>query len=153
MALDAELKTTLLNTAHWLADTNDPWWVLGSAAIALLGIDPRSIGDIDVLVSERDALALMKRRSLKNHSDGGTDKFRSNIFVLPILGKRRVEVMAGYKICLANEWKPIWPKTRNPVDISGTSLWVPDAAEQIELLRMLNRPKDLERVELIERAI
>ena len=153
MALDAELKTTLLRTADWLADTNDPWWVLGSAAIALLGIDPKGIADIDVLVSERDALALMKRHSLKNHSDGGTDQFRSNIFVLPKLGTYRVEVMAKYEIRQANQWKRVWPKTRIPVDISGTFLWVPDAAEQIKILRMLNRPKDFERIEQIERAI
>ena len=153
MALDAELNTTLLRTAEWLAGNNDPWWVLGSAAIALMDIDPRGIGDIDVLVSERDALALIKRHSLKNYSDGGTDRFRSNFFILPVLGRYRVEVMAGYKIRQADKWAPVWPKTRIPVNISGTSLWVPEATEQIEILRMLNRPKDLARAEQIERAI
>ncbi|MEO1552846.1 MAG: hypothetical protein AAFR82_02850 [Pseudomonadota bacterium] len=153
MALEAALKTTLLRTADWLAGTRDPWWVLGSAAIALLGIDPHGIGDIDVLVSERDAKALIERHSLTNQSDGGTDKFRSNVFILPALGKYRVEIMAGYEIRLANEWTPVWPQTRRSVDLSGTSLWVPDAAEQIEILRMLNRPKDLDRIERIARAI
>lgn len=61
--------------------------------------------------------------------------------------------MSGYKTRQADKWAPVWPKTRIPVNISGTSLWVPEATEQIDILRMLNRLKGLARAEQIERAI
>lgn len=153
MELDADLKDTLLRTSDWLADTKDPWWILGSAAIALLGVDPNGVRDIDVLVSERDAEALMIHHSLENRFDGGTTCFRSNTFILPNLGALRVEVMAGYEIRVKDEWLNVWPQTRFSVVVSGSVLWIPEAREQIEILRMLNRPKDLGRIELIEAAI
>ena len=153
MDLNAELKDSLSRTADWLADTRDPWWILGSAAIALIGVNPNGVRDIDVLVSEQDAQDLMTRNCLENQSDGGTARYHSNTFLLPELGPYRVEVMAGYKIRSNDEWANVWPRTRVAVEVAGSILWVPEASEQIDILRRLNRPKDRSRIELIKTAI
>ncbi len=139
-------QMTLQQVADLLADTQDPWWVLGSAAMALIGGDPGEVGDIDVLVSGRDAEALMQAFALTNQADGGTPQFRSDYYLVPQLGALRVEIMAGYQICCGDAWQPVTPASRQAVTVGPATLLVPDRQEQIELLQRLGRPKDLARL-------
>lgn len=139
-------QTALKRVSELLSNTADPWWVLGSAAMALIGVNPGEVRDIDVLVSNRDAQALMKHHALINAADGGNDRFRSAVFLLPELGDVRVEIMAGYEIRTGGTWTPVCPVTREKVSVGGSEVFVPTAAEQIDILRQLNRPKDLARL-------
>lgn len=140
-------QTTLRATADFLGDTDDPWWVLGSAAMALVGIDPGAVRDIDVLVSPRDAQKLMHARGLTNQADGGTDRFRSDCFLQPQLGEIPVEVMSGYQIFEGGSWLPVSPASRLAVRVGEATVSVPDRTDQIALLKRLGRPKDLERLQ------
>lgn len=139
-------RFALRRVAAFLSSTTDPWWVLGSAAMALSGIDPGGIRDVDVLVSKRDAKALMARYALKNSADGGTERYRSAIFLMLDLGERRVEIMAGYEIRAGDRWERVEPGTRDPVKIDEAVLFVPSVEDQIAILRQLGRPKDLARL-------
>ena len=139
-------QTALRATADFLSDTTDPWWVLGSAAMALIGVDPGEVRDIDVLVSPRDAQALMRAHSLANLADGGTDRFRSDYFLQPNLGEIPVEVMSGYQIFESGRWLPVAPASRLAVTVGGATVFVPDRTDQIDLLKRLGRPKDLNRL-------
>lgn len=137
----------LQRIADYLSDTEDPWWVLGSAAMALIEIDPGDIRDIDVLVSERDADALIRKHSLTNMADGGTDGFRSNFFLTPNLGQVPVEIMAGYQIRTAGAWQVVEPKTRLRIPVGSAAIFVPDRDEQMHFLKRLGRPKDRDRLQ------
>lgn len=137
----------LERVAELLADAEDPWWVLGSAAMALIGIDPGDIGDIDVLVSGRDAEALMQAFALPNQADGGTSHFRSDYFLVPPLGDVRVEIMAGYHIRSGDGWQRVTPASRQAVVVGSATLFVPERDDQIELLERLGRKKDLARLD------
>lgn len=134
---------------HFLADCLDPWWVLGSAAIALCGVNPSGVRDIDVLVSSRDSDRLMRLHDLENSADGGNSLFRSDIFLLPDLGKIRVEIMSNYEINSNSGWKKLAPLSRLAIDLEDTTLFVPNVQEQIEILHALGRPKDLKRAEAL----
>jgi hypothetical protein len=49
-----ELGETLARVADALAEARQPWWIIGSAAVALHGADV-TVGDVDVLLGEADA--------------------------------------------------------------------------------------------------
>ena len=145
--LSSRHQTSLQRIAEFLSETSDPWWVLGSAAMALICVDPGQIRDIDLLVSKRDAEALMRAHHLDNQADGGTDRFRSTYFLKPDLGEIPVEIMAGYEICEADAWRPVTLKSRLSIEVGSSRLFVPDRGEQIDLLKRLGRPKDQARLQ------
>lgn len=140
-------QTALRATADFLSGTENPWWVLGSAAMALIGVDPGEIRDIDVLVSPSDARMLMRTHGLTNQADGGTDRFRSDCFLRPALGALPVEVMSGYQIFERGNWMPVAPASRQAVRIGDATIFVPDRADQITLFQRLGRPKDMDRLQ------
>lgn len=152
MLFQSDHIETLKSLARFLSATKDPWWVLGSAAIALTGTDPDGIRDIDVLVSLRDSAELMRLHQLENQADGGNALFRSDVFLRPQLGSVPVEVMSNYCINADGEWDPLSPKTRESVELAGAQLYVPDLLEQLTILRSLGRPKDLQRIALLQSA-
>jgi len=139
-------QKALHRVADLLADTKDPWWVLGSAAMALIGVDPGEVNDIDVLVSSRDAERLMTSFALTNQADGGTSQFRSSYFLIPDLGEVRVEIMADYQVRRGNAWAPVNPASRQAIAVGTATLFIPDREDQIQLLERLGRAKDLDRL-------
>ena len=47
--LASDLLETLVTTADAMPDAQDPWWVISSAAVALHGLAPIEVGDVDLL--------------------------------------------------------------------------------------------------------
>ena len=126
----------------------DNWVLIGSAAAKLAGADVGRINDIDLLLSKRDIQAL------ENHWADRvilpairSEQFRSEVFdrfdaPLPI------EAMTGFELRLANgEWTRISPKTR----IQHGVMFAPDIEEQIAMLKLMNRPKDTQRIAALMR--
>ncbi|MEO0551094.1 MAG: hypothetical protein AAFZ91_14330 [Pseudomonadota bacterium] len=144
--LNAELIETLHKLATFLAPTEDPWWVLGSAAVALKGYDPGHVRDVDVLVSVEDAKRLMARWSVRNRIDGGTDLYRSSYFLLPDLGAVRVEIMAGYQIKQGGHWQHVRPTSREAIELDVAEIFVPSDVELIGFFEQLDRDKDKLRI-------
>ena len=62
--LSHALTETLMRVGRELKTLQNPWWILGSSAIAILGYEAGPIGDVDILVSERDAVHLMSAHGL-----------------------------------------------------------------------------------------
>lgn len=148
--LSRNLILTLQGAASFLAIAKDPWWVLGSAAVALKGYDAGEVGDVDILVSEADASRLMARHGLKNKQDGGTALFRSSFFLLPELGPVRVEAMAGYEICERGTWAPVWPSSREIIHLCKAGLFVPSDQNLIDIFKRLGRDKDRLRINAMQ---
>ncbi len=128
----------------------DDWILIGSAAAKIAGADVGHINDIDLLLSERDIHAL------KNHWRGKrvlpaapSDQFRSRLFYrfeapLPI------EAMAEFEIKHpTGEWMRIEPKSRKQYG----ALFAPAVSEQIDILKLMDRPKDAPRIEALTRLI
>jgi hypothetical protein len=74
-----DLSATLNSLAGAMTAAEDDWWIFGSAAAALHGVEVDCVTDIDVLVSSADAHRLMAKYSLANLADGGSDRFRSDV--------------------------------------------------------------------------
>ncbi len=144
------LTQTLLKLAHYLSQVEDPWWILGSAAVYLKGYDPGRVGDVDVLVSEQDAVRLMSRHGWSNDKDGGTKRYRSGYVLRPDLGTLPVEILANYEIMSRQTWEPVWPASRLKGMHFGRAFYVPSDEELVEIFRRLERPKDFDRIRAMQ---
>lgn len=128
-----------------MASANDDWWIIGSAAVALHGAVPVTVADVDVLCSERDALAVVARLGLSMAAGGADPLFASAVFarweVLPLA----VEFMAGFRVRGA----AVALITRELVRVAGGVVAVPSREELRGLLVRFGREKDLVRVGLL----
>ena len=85
--------------------------------------------------------------------DPGEGLFRSAVFGRASDQPLLVEVMAELETRDGAEWRPAAFTTRHRVVLDDVDLFVPDIRDHIALYRLFGRPKDLVRVEQLERLI
>ena len=144
------LAATLDVVAEGCSDLADPWWVFGSAGMALVGVPGLSPPDVDLIVSERDARTLLERWSAKPLEAAASPLFRSRIFAKAHVAALPIEIMAGFEAFSDGAWAPVVPATRQALDWNGQRLFTPSAAEHAAICRRFGRPKDLARVALLD---
>jgi len=148
--LPHDLQDGLIAVGEAARDLREPWWIFGGAAMALYGLTDIHVPDIDVLCAPRDARSLLGALGGVVIPDPGEGLFRSAVFGRapdqPIL----VEVMADLE---TRDWTPVAFGSRRRVFVEDTPLFVPDIRDHIALYRLFGRPKDLARVEQLERLI
>ena len=147
--LDSELRHTLVMLADALRGARDPWWIISSAAVALHGVAPIMVGDVDVLTSVGDARRLMEKIGIVPVTDGANSVFKSTLFARWETPPLVVEIMAGFYVATSKRWTEVSPRTRVPILVDGCSVYVPDRAELAGMLLLFGRQKDLERVRLL----
>lgn len=125
----------------------DRWWVIGSAAMALHGVEGLAVGDIDLLMSRGDAVRLLERHGIAVVAGSAHDRFRSDVFGRLCLGGYPVEVMAGFHVHDGAGWREVVAESRMPM--LGGAIFVPSVAELIAMCRLFGRPKDAERERLL----
>ncbi|MBN8501891.1 MAG: hypothetical protein J0M19_12145 [Sphingomonadales bacterium] len=132
-----------------MAHARHPWWILGSVAVMLHGGTPGQIGDIDVLLDRRDCASVFDRLGLTVKAGQADARFRSDIFHRWTGSLMPVELFAGFSVRDAGRWHEYIPRTRIAVMVQAETVFVPDRAELVALLRRFGRPKDLERAALL----
>ena len=151
--LDPRLLTTLERLAPFTSELADRWWLFGSAAMALHGARPLALGDVDLLVSRTDASALLDRLGLPLAPGTTSDRFRSEIFACWREPPLAVEILAGFHVRVSEVWQEVRPNTRRSIQLPFGTLWVPDVPELIAMCRLFGRPKDFERIRLLEALV
>lgn len=146
MDLPPDLEKTLAEVADLAADASEPWWIIGSAAVALHGARVANIRDIDLMMSRADARHFLERAGVMSTPDTGHPKFRSEVFGTWRMPPLPVEIFAGFSLADSEGWRPVLLQTRQAVSVAGRTLYVPSKTELRELLLSFGRPKDLERV-------
>lgn len=119
------------------AAARDPWWIIGSAAMALHGVTGLEVGDIDLLMSRRDADALLRSRGVDPAPGEAGGRFRSDVFGRWSAGGFVIETMGGFHV----DGVELVPRSR----IEAAGLFVPSVAELIAMCELFGRPKDAER--------
>jgi len=125
----------------------DPWWLIGSTAMLLSGVDGVVPGDIDVLTSERDAEAFVARHADMldgNHRPPGDALFRSR-FARFRFSPLPVEVMGGLQVRRDGAWVPVRIEATRMVDCGGALVPAPEPTEQLRLFEWFGRDKDLDK--------
>ena len=145
----AGLEPTLAVVSSLASRLRDDWWIIGSAAIALTGI-AIEVPEVELLLSERDAGALLAGWAQPRPATEGQDRFRS------IHGEHTatpipIEIMGGLEVCTGGTWVPVTPGTRDRIELAGGAVYIPDAADQLALLLMFRRTRDLVRAEMLVR--
>ena len=150
---DLDLTPRLVETLGLVARAGrglaEPWWVFGSAAMALAGVRGLDPPDVDVISTASGARALLARLGGET-VEGAPGRFRSAVFGKAQDGPLPVEVMGGFEVATAAGWTAVTLDTRRRVAWPGGALWIAEAAEQAAVCRLFGRPKDLTRASLLD---
>lgn len=143
------LERGLRAVAGAMADARDPWWIIGSAAVALLGGASVHVADLDVLLSPADALRVLPALGLHPGPGGVDSRFRSSIYARWEEPELPVEFMADFDLCQNGVWQAVLPATRIAHHLGDVVLYTPERAEMRAILQGFGRPKDLRRADLL----
>ena len=141
-----ELCATLHGVAGAMASFPDGWWIIGSAALTLHGIDAGPVDDVDLLIEPGLADAVFDQLGIAPIVLPPDSLFRSTAFARWNAAPVAVEVMAGLDVAVAGRWQRVEPRTRQRIVKSGGPLFVPDQQELLALFRLFGRPKDAPRI-------
>ncbi len=129
-----------------MASFPDGWWIIGSAALTLHGIDAGPVGDVDLLIEAGLADAVFDRLGITPVVLPPDPQFRSTAFARWGAALVPVEVMAGLDVAVAGHWQRVEPRTRQRIMKTDGPLFVPDRQELLALFRLFGRPKDAPRI-------
>lgn len=138
--MDQRLAGTLDILSTLAAELRGPWWVIGSTAAVLVGAH-NEVADVDLLTSECDARMLLKEQS--SEPPLPSPLFHSSVFGRLSIAPLPVEIMAGLKV----RGELLVPRSRVGISWRKKALYVPSVEEQIEILQLFGRAKDLRRAE------
>lgn len=150
LRLPEALEQTLPRVAALMSGATDPWWIISSAAVALHGAGLQDVRDVDVLASASDAAKILSRIGLAAVPGGHDSRFRSRLFGSWREPPLPVEIMADFEVRTAAGWQAVTFETRDEITVKGHSVFVPSIAELKQLLLTFGRPKDLQRLKLLD---
>ncbi len=145
------MSPALIRSAECIArvmPANADWWIIGSAALALSGIDvePR---DIDVFAASNVIEAARMVLGVPA-VPSGSDRFRSSpYFQFCPDGGVDIDFMGGLQVKSADGWIDLRIKSKVVVTCGNASLFVPSLDDQLSILTLFGRPKDQARAALI----
>lgn len=124
-----------------------PWWIIGGAATALMTGDFSDVHDVDVLLAPQDARRLIAELDLVDGSDGRTGRFRSEVYGTWSAPPLSIDLLGGFQVKVGNNWTSIAPTTRCPCVPPAGTVFLPSIDEQMELTKLLGRPRDFARID------
>lgn len=151
--IDPRLSAALAELAVDVHLARDPWWLIGSAAMALHGAGPLHIADIDLLTSVADAHRLLQARGVSPETGTASGRFRSEVHASWPAPPLQVDLMARFHVRSASGWREVLPSARVAVNTPSGVFYVPALSDLIEMCRLFDRPKDHERRRLLEELL
>lgn len=127
-----------------------PWWIIGGAATALMTSDFSDVHDVDVLLAPQDAQRLIAALDLVDGSDGGTGRFKSEVYGTWSAPPLPIDLLGGFQVKVGNKWTPIVPTTRCPCLTPAGTVFLPSIDEQMEITKLLGRPRDFVRIDRLK---
>jgi len=127
------------------AEAVEPWWIIGSGAVALHGAAVTDIRDVDLLMATADAERLLAQLRLPAEPDSEHPQFRSKLFAVWREPPLPVEIFADFRLRSDQGWNAVQLRTREPIGVGDRTVFVPSAEELYRLLVSFGRPKDLDR--------
>ena len=134
-----------------LSQLEDDYFLIGSSALALTGINIASTNDIDILTSRKNADELKIKwsdRQKTNYQPVGSSHFRSN-FARFDFDTMDIEVMGGLEVKKSNAWIPVIIEDYFLYERDGYQVKIPTLEEQKRILLLFDRSKDKEKLKLI----
>lgn len=149
--MSEELLAALREIAAAAPAGRDDWWIIGSAALVLAGVENIEPADVDLLGSSATIGGFLSAWGVASPEPKPGQRFRSKHYqridrpaALPI------ETMGDLEVMSDGGWKAVWPQTRLAVDIGNATVFIPTLVEQLAILRLFGREKDLAKLRLVE---
>lgn len=155
MTIRDRIAHTLEEALTGLSLANDDCFIIGSSALILSGIDLQTTSDIDLLVSSKAARMIRKEWKEKEigHSiPGDSNLFRSHLtrYRFPLMD---IEALEGLEVNKSNRWERLIINNFIKIEIADSTINIPTLTEQIRILTLFGRQKDLEKLPLIEQFL
>lgn len=147
-----KIKFTLHEAAAGLKLLNGDFYIFGGAAMVLSGIDIGETADIDILTTSAhsDLLKTVWAEKLLAVAVKKESELFRSAFAQYKFTDMMVEVSGDLEICKDTVWQPVLIHHYHTIQIGDLSVKVPTVEEQIRLLRLFGRAKDLQRLTLVE---
>ncbi len=144
------LAKALQLVAQHGAQIEGDWWIIGSTAGLLAGIEGFIPDDVDLFGSTNVMTAFVKSFGLEPVSSPSHHQFKSTPYQrIKLLDATPIEVMGGLEISTGGDWNRLDLKTRLPVSGFGAPLWIPSIEEQIAVFELFGRLKDLAKAKIL----
>jgi signal peptidase I len=118
----------------------------------VLGVPGVPVRDIDILLSVADAKRIMGQLGVVSLPDQGSDRFCSQVYAQ--VGETiQFDFMAGLKVRANDGRVPVSPRPTSRVMFGEWPIYLPSRADMAGILRLFGRPKDLARLDLLERNV
>ena len=149
--LSTAQRSALVRVGTAMREARDPWCLIGGAAALLHGVTISRLHDIDVLLSLRDAQAILAQLGLEPNAKTSSDRFRSDCFFAWPGAGVPVEFMADFSVLSDGDWIPVVPEPAEAISIGDAELFLPSLNDLIAMYRLFNRDKDRARITELER--
>jgi len=150
MNIKEKIFSALKESYPTLKQLKDDFYIIGASALILSGIEIENTSDIDILVTERDAVWLRKEWENKsiNFIPSNSVLFRSNYsrYEFPDMD---IEIIGSLKVNKEGIWKPLVIKDFIIFETDEFQVKIPTIEEQVRILILFGRKKDLDRLDLI----
>jgi hypothetical protein len=149
MAIPPGLAETLEQISPDLEAMAEDWWLIGSAALVLSGVNLTNVQDVDILTTPAGAAFLAERWGTVLAPAGPSEKFRSAVFLQRSDTPLPIDIMAGFEVNTADGWQGVKPRTRVALAWLDGLYFAPSHVELADMLGLFGRPKDQERAALL----
>ena len=131
--------------------TESEWWIIGSAAVALLGIEV-AVADVDIVASPQVIADVLERIGAEAPTPRASPLFRSRPFArIERADMLPVELMGGLEVNGPHGWQPLDITSRQAVRAGASTAYIPSPEEQIAIFHRFGRDKDYVRADLVAR--
>lgn len=149
--MNPRLASALHEVARAAPPGRDDWWIIGSAALVLAGVEGIEPSDVDLLGSGTTIHRFLDAWSVASTEPKPGDRFRSaHYHRIERANALPIETMGDLEVLSDGSWRDIRPETRVAVNIGDDAVFIPALDEQLAILRLFGREKDLARVGLVE---
>lgn len=150
-----QILATLTEASEGLKLLDDDYYIIGSSALILSGIDIGITHDIDILTTSHNSDILQKawnNKLIENPGMKESDLFKSN-FACFQFRKMQIEAIGNLNVFKESQWIPLNINDYNIFTLNDLKIKIPTLTEQIRILNLFGRSKDLLRISIINKCL
>ena len=149
--MDVRLRSGLVELSRLMIGERERWWIIGSTALVLAGVEGVEPDDIDVVASGDCLRRLLIRAGIAQTESKRHTRFRSDPYQrIAFSGATPIELMGDLEVDTGDGFHPIQIAGREMVTIGTNTVFIPPVSEQIAIFRLFSRNKDLAKAQLLE---
>lgn len=145
------ILSTLAEATEGLNLLNGDYYIIGSSAIILSGIDVGITHDIDILTNTYHSNVLRAEwndKLVKDPPMKESNLFESD-FACFQFSEMQIEVLGDLKVFKGDRWVHLDVNDYNIFKLNGLEIKIPTLTEQIRILNLFGRKKDMNRINII----